>query len=308
MPYYVTDDHVRLYYEVRGKGKPVLLIHGLTANHRHFQKQVPELAKQFQVITLDLRGHGDSEAPEHGLTLPRLARDLKEVVDYLDLNGFSLVGWSMGAHVIFEYVKQFSCQGIDKIAVIDMAPRLLKAPDWPWGLPGVISRKTGDFGPEDNLIMLGAMLGDWEAYSRIVVQRIMNRSLFNEKMEFNDEADFQGKADLPWLYAEARKNTPHVIVACWISMSLQDYRPVLKDITAPCLLAYGCESNYYPPENYAYMQEVIPRARVAPFPGCGHALHIQDHESFNRELISFLTEATPANERGERKFFKEGDR
>jgi len=59
MPYYVTDDHVRLYYEVRGKGRPVVLVHGLTANRRHFRKQTPELAGECQVITMDLRGHGD---------------------------------------------------------------------------------------------------------------------------------------------------------------------------------------------------------------------------------------------------------
>lgn len=290
MPYYVTDDHVRLYYEVRGKGKPVVLLHGLTAGRRHFRKQIPVLAEHFQVVGVDLRGHGDSEAPEHGLTLPRLARDLRELVGYLELADVSLMGWSLGAHVIFEYVKQFSCRGIEKIAVIDMAPRLLKAPDWAWGLPGVLSGKPGDFGPDDNMIILGAMLGDWEAYSRVVVQRIMNKSLFNEKMEFDARADFKGREDMPWLYAEARRNTPHVIVALWISLTLQDYRPVLKEITAPCLLTYGLESNYYPPENYAYLQETLPRARTVPFAGCGHALHIQDPEPFNRELLAFLKE------------------
>ena len=120
MPYYVTDDHVRLYYEVRGKGRPVVLVHGLTANRRHFRKQTPELSGEFQVVTLDLRGHGDSEAPEHGLTLPRLARDLRELMEYLELKDLSVVGWSLGAHVIFEYVKQYSCRGIAKVAVIDM--------------------------------------------------------------------------------------------------------------------------------------------------------------------------------------------
>jgi pimeloyl-ACP methyl ester carboxylesterase len=288
MPYYVTDDHVRLYYEVRGKGKPVLLIHGLTANRRHFKKQTPELVQHFQVITLDLRGHGDSDAPEHDLTLNRLARDVKELLDYLDVAAFSVVGWSMGAHVVFEYVKQNYCPAIEKIAIIDMAPKLLKADDWSFGLPGIASGKPGDFGHEDNLRILAAMLGNWEVYSRIVVQRILNKSLFNAKMEFDDQTEFPGKADLPWLYEEARKNTPHAIVAFWISMSMQDYRPVLKKITVPCLITYGCESNYYPPENYAYMKTQIPQARVIPFERCGHALHIQDPEKFNRELLAFL--------------------
>ena len=169
-----------------------------------------------------------------------------------------------------------------------MAPKILKSNDWHYGLLGVFSRKTGDFGSDDSLFMLSSMLEDWEKYSRIVAERILNKSLYNEKMEFNYDANFKGKEDLPWLYEEALKNRPHVIIALWISMSLKDYRPVLKDITAPCLIAYGLESNYYPPGNYDYMKNRIPDAKVVPFEGCGHALHIQDPEKFNQIVMDFL--------------------
>ncbi|MDD5168344.1 MAG: alpha/beta hydrolase [Syntrophales bacterium] len=290
MPFYVTEDHVKIYFESRGAGRPVVLLHGLTANHRHFKKQVGVLAKDFRVITVDLRGHGDSDVPEHGLTLRRLAQDLRELVDFLELEEVSLVGWSMGTHVIFEYIRLFSCRGIRKIIIIDMSPKLMKSDDWSYGLPGVFSRKTGDFGHEDNLFMLSVMLDNWERYSRIVAERILNRSLYNEKMEFDYGADFKGKEDLPWLYEEARRNTPHVIVALWISMSMQDYRSVLGEISVPCLIAYGIESNYYPPENYEYMRSRIPNAQVVPFEGCGHALHIQDPEKFNEIAGEFLRE------------------
>ncbi len=180
MPYYVTEDHSRLYYETRGRGRPVVLIHGLTANQRHFRKQIPELARHFEVVTFDLRGHGDSDVPEQGLTIPRLARDLKELLDYLELDRPSLIGWSLGGHVAFDYIRQYSCSSLEKLVVIDMAPRLMKADDWAYGLPGVISRRSGDFGHEDNLLMLAAMLENWGAYSRIVAQRVLNKSLYNE--------------------------------------------------------------------------------------------------------------------------------
>ncbi len=95
------------------------------------------------------------------------------------------------------------------------------------------SRRVGDFGHEDNLLMLAAMLENWEAYSRIVAQRILNKSLYNDKLEFDFQADFKGKEDLPWLYEEARRNTPHVIVALWIALMRQDYRTLLREITIP---------------------------------------------------------------------------
>ena len=288
MPFFTTDDGVRLHYQIHGAGKPVVLIHGLTASSLFFRKQIPELSKHFQVIAPDLRGHGESETRSDHLTLLRLAHDLKQLLDGLNISQVSLIGWSMGAHVIFEYIKNYSCKAIDKIVLIDMTPKLLKSDDWHYGLPGVFSSKPGDFGQEDNLYLLSVMLNDWETYSKVVAQRILNKSLYNEKMEFNATADFKGKEDLSWLYEEARKNKATVIAAFWIAMAMQDYRLLLKNITVPCLLTYGTESNYYPPENYDYMQRQIPDARVIEFEGCGHALHIQDPELFNNAVMEFL--------------------
>lgn len=290
MPFFTTDDGVRLHYQASGAGECVILIHGLTANSLFFQKQIPALSQHFQVIALDLRGHGKSETANDHFTLTRLAADLKQLLSSLGISKSSLIGWSMGAHVIFEYIKNYTCAAIHKIILIEMAPKLMKADDWPFGLTGVFSRRPGDFGPEDNLYLLSAMLDDWQAYSQVVARRILNKSLYNEKMEFNAKADFKGKDDLPWLYEQAANNKAPVIAAFWISMATQDYRPMLKDITAPCLLVYGGDSNYYPPENYTYMQERIPRARIVQFSDCGHALHLQDPELFNRTAIQFLQE------------------
>ena len=294
MPFFMTDDRIKLFYEISGQGKTVVLIHGLTASHHFFKKQIPVLEKHFQVIALDLRGHGQSEASADSLTLTRLAKDVKQLLEHLKISKTSFIGWSMGAHVVFEYIKNYSCQEIEKIVIIDMTPKLLKSADWSFGLPGIFSRKQGDFGHEDNLYLLSVMLDNWEAYSKVVAQRILNKSLYNEKMEFNAAAEFKGKEDLPWLYEEERKNKACVIAAFWIAMAMQDYRPLLKDITVPCLLTYGTQSNYYPPENYEYMRKQIPDVQVIAFDGCGHALHIQDPELFNNTVINFLQSLRPA--------------
>jgi non-heme chloroperoxidase len=288
MPFFTTDDGVHLHYQIAGDGRAVVLLHGLTASSLYFQKQIPVLAPHCSVIAPDLRGHGQSETSNDHLTLTRLAYDLKQLLDALHISKASFIGWSMGAQVIFEFIKLYSCKQIEKIVIVDMTPKLMKSADWSFGLPGIFSRKPGDFGHEDNLYLLSVMLDNWEAYSRIVAQRILNKSLYNEKMEFNAAAAFKGKEDLPWLYEEARKNKAWVIAAFWISMAMQDYRPVLENIEAPCLLTYGTESNYYPPENYEYMQKRIPDARVLAFEGCGHALHIQAPDVFNNAVMKFL--------------------
>ena len=290
MPFFITEDHVKLYYEDRGKGRPVILIHGLTASRRHFRKQVPVLSREYRVIACDLRGHGDSDRPKDGLTLPRLAKDLSELIAYLDLKDVTLVGWSLGGHVIFEYVKQFQCQNLHKIATIDMAPKLMKADDWTYGLRG-ISGNFGDFTHQDNLLLMSVMSDNWEQYSAMLIPRLFNRSHVEPGVNIFIDPYFPWKDDLAWLYEEARRNTPHVILFLWISMMMQDYRPQLGEITVPFLLVWGRESNYYGEDNYTYMKAALvrsPDVSVVPFDGCGHALHIQDPERFNRALMSFI--------------------
>jgi non-heme chloroperoxidase len=288
MPYYITKDHVRLYYEEKGQGKPVILIHGLNASRIHFNKQIPKLAEEFRVIVYDLRGHGDSERPEHGLTLPRFGKDLAELMDYLDLSGVSMVGWSMGAQVMFEYIKQYTCRRLDKICIIDMTPRLLKTEGWEYGLRGAASGRFGDFTRADTLLTLSGMCEDWDLFVRQGVEKLFDKRLLNEKKEFDYKAEFKGKEDLEWLYKEAERNTPHVIICMWIALVMQDYRFLLPKISVPSLITYGEESNYYAPANSQYLKSMIPDSRLVGFPGCGHAPQLQDPEAFNREIMTFL--------------------
>lgn len=74
MAYFLTDDNTKIYYEIEGEGKPIVFTHGWTCNHGFFKKQVSKLTEKYKVITYDLRGHGDSERPENGLTMEDLLR------------------------------------------------------------------------------------------------------------------------------------------------------------------------------------------------------------------------------------------
>jgi len=56
---------IELYYDITGKGQPTLLIHGLGSGARDWEMQVPFLSKNFQVVTVDVRGHGQSEVMDN---------------------------------------------------------------------------------------------------------------------------------------------------------------------------------------------------------------------------------------------------
>lgn len=268
MPYFVTEDNVALYYEEKGEGKPVILIHGWSCSRRHYRKQTFELSKHFRVIRYDLRGHGDSHVPEHGLTMQQFAGDLKEFIEYLGLQEVSLVGWSMGTHIIWEYIKQFGCEKLHKLCFIDMTPKLITEEDWQHGL-------YGDFGHPANLATLSAMCEDWQGFTDQFVPALFAKSGYDQTL-------------YDWAYKEANKNTPHVMINMWVAMTVQDYRSVLPTISVPCLVTYGEESLLYSSQTSEYIKEKIPDAKLVSFPKCGHGLHMESPEKFNRELIDFI--------------------
>lgn len=82
-----------------GEGDPLILIHGITAQHRTFNDLSKNLAGEYELIGIDLRGRGDSDKPESGYGLDAHAGDVVRVLDHLGLEDAVLVGHSMGAFV-----------------------------------------------------------------------------------------------------------------------------------------------------------------------------------------------------------------
>jgi pimeloyl-ACP methyl ester carboxylesterase len=93
-----SEDAVDLTYEVSGdKGKPVLLlIHGGTASRRSWDLVTPALRANYRVIAVDMRGHGQSPAPDSGYSAVQLSADVNRVIDELALDQITVVGHSLG--------------------------------------------------------------------------------------------------------------------------------------------------------------------------------------------------------------------
>jgi pimeloyl-ACP methyl ester carboxylesterase len=94
---------VKIHYEIAGQGEPVILIHGLASSARinwDMPGVTARLAKNFQVITLDNRGHGQSDKPEgedqYGL---EMVEDVVRLMDHLHIQKARLVGYSLGGMI-----------------------------------------------------------------------------------------------------------------------------------------------------------------------------------------------------------------
>ena len=100
-------DGARIYYQVQGEGEPMMLIHGYPLNSGLFRDNVGALAEAgYQVVTPDLRGFGQSEAPSGKATIEMYAEDMLAVMDELGIDQTIALGMSMGGWTLFEMYAQ----------------------------------------------------------------------------------------------------------------------------------------------------------------------------------------------------------
>ncbi len=95
---YVDHDGARIWYATYGAGSPVILLHGGLGHSGNWGYQIPALVRNgYRAILIDSRGHGRSTRDERPYTYERMAFDVVEVMDTLNLERAGLVGWSDGA-------------------------------------------------------------------------------------------------------------------------------------------------------------------------------------------------------------------
>jgi len=144
---YAKLDNARVYYSVAGKGEPtVVLVHGWTCDGTFWDKQVPELAKNYRVLNVDLPGHGKSDAPEVEYTMELMARGVLAAMDAAKVGRAVLMGHSMGVSVNRVVYDQAPSR-VAAFATIDGAIFRNSSPAFEAGFRKVYSGFDGPDGP-----------------------------------------------------------------------------------------------------------------------------------------------------------------
>ncbi|HEY3301200.1 MAG TPA: alpha/beta fold hydrolase [Methylophilaceae bacterium] len=112
---------MQLHYQTLGQGQPLILLHGLFGSGNNWGTVAKHFAQYFQVISVDLRNHGNSPHTDKQ-DYAVMAEDLAELCDALNLNTVHLLGHSLGGKVAMQFATQFP-QRVDKLVVVDMAMR-----------------------------------------------------------------------------------------------------------------------------------------------------------------------------------------
>src|SRR6059036_3263016 len=125
-----TNDGYKLRYEEAGSGKPLVCIPGWSQTAAQFKDQVSGLGDRYRVIAVDMRGHGESDKPDHGYTIQRLAKDVHDLLVTLNLSDVTLMGHSMGCSVIWSYWELWGAERLAKLVLIDQMPMITADPAW----------------------------------------------------------------------------------------------------------------------------------------------------------------------------------
>jgi pimeloyl-ACP methyl ester carboxylesterase len=125
--HYVQANDAKIYYEVYGKGQPVVLLHGgLFGSTVEFSDIINKLKNKFQVIAISTRGHGKSELGNEPLTLEQRANDAMAVINVVTKDSIIVIGFSDGGYSAYQLAKMYPGR-VKKMVVMgagELAPGL----------------------------------------------------------------------------------------------------------------------------------------------------------------------------------------
>jgi non-heme chloroperoxidase len=246
-------------------GPEILFIHGFSQSYLSWMRQVDsDLAKEFRIVTYDLRGHGNSDKPFD----PARYRDSKawgdEVQAVMDAAGLKrpvLVGWSYAGRVISDYL---ATHGADKIAGINFVDAPIKVD------PALIG---------DNLKNL-PLMGSEDLATNIAATRTFVHGCFSHQ----PSAD-----DFETMLAFNMMVPPKVRAG--LGGRPLDASELMSKLKLPVLVTHGAEDRNAKVGAGEYTASVIPGAKLSIYQGVGHSPFYEDAPRFNAELAAFVRAA-----------------
>lgn len=272
MPYLALKDNIKIYYEDRGKGETLLFCHGLNSSHLDIKNFIDEFKGDFRIVCYDQRGHAFSDRATNHLNVKTLGQDLRQLIEYLNLDDVTVIGHSMGAASIFSYVNQFGCDRLKRIVAADMSP-YMRNTVWEGGIG------QGKWTDEDFLEDLDRIFDDVGNYAFVVVKNLMNPALKNIPKDFEPAMInyFGSTCD------------PLTTASFWYSLFRTDQRPAIEKITVPFLYIMP-ELPLYSMVAVDYMREHVKGSFYLEkdFPNTSHNIIQQAPHEVAERVKSFI--------------------
>ena len=266
----VNINGINLYYEVSGSGPSVVLCHGYTGSHQDWIFQVPVLAREYQVVTIDHRGHGTSAAPSSAdaYSIPTLADDLYGLLNYLDIAKCCLVGHSMGGLVALQLALDQS-HVVSSLVLVDTA-------SGPVDIPGHADRRA----------------------KLVEIARTEGMEAVFEYEARHNPSSLKRFERYPRLFHRSKQKILEMPVDGYVYMGqalseCNDLTGRLKKISVPTLVMVG-EEDFPFQQSSRTLAEGIPNAQLHVVPQALHCPQEEEPETFSQILLEFLSQVMPS--------------
>jgi len=270
MPYAITPDNVRLYYEEVGQGTPVLFVHEFASDHRGWEPQLREFGKRYRCIAYSARGYTPSDVPADKQTYSykHVMRDCVAVLDHLAIEQAHIVGLSMGGYTALQValnhpgrVRSMVLAGTgsgSERGYTEQFHQHSRALAEQFERDGAASvAKTYGLGPGRVPFLIKDPRG-FEAFSKQLA-----------------EHDAQGSANTSRGFQGARP-------------SLYDFEDEIRKLTIPALIVVGDEDDRCI-EPSLFLKRTIAASGLVMLPKTGHVVNLEEPDLFNQVVGDFLS-------------------
>lgn len=253
---------INLAYSDEGHGPPVVFLHAFPLNRTMWASQVADLSDRYRVVTIDLRGHGESDAPMWRYTLDQFAEDVHGLLEHLGIARATFVGLSMGGYILFALHRTHP--ELFHVLVLADTRAAADTPD----------AKAARFSMAQIAYRRGA-----SAIADLMLPKLLSPAACEHR------ADLQHQ-----LRTIITGNQVSGIVGDLMAMEERpDSTPLLHTISVPTLVIVGEEDLASPPEEVESMANRIPGSTFVRIPQAGHLSNMENPTAFNAALLTFLT-------------------
>ena len=262
---FARNGPVRIAYDVRGHGRPLVLVQGVGVGRWGWQPVADRLARRFQVITIDNRGIGASDSPPGPLSTRSMAQDVLAVLDHAGIQRASVLGTSLGGMIAQELALAHP-ERVDRLVLVATLPGGPRSRPMPLGTT--------------YLFAVAPFLTD-KARLRQFVNNALGPSTLRRRPEIARRL-----AAAKFAHPQSEPAWRAQVAAGMLFNPLGRQR----HITQPTLVVQGSADQVVDPSNADVLADLLPDARVELFDGAGHLLYWEQPRLFARMVAGFLTE------------------
>ena len=267
MAFYDAGD-AAIYYEIHGEGAPIILLHGYGLNSLMWEFQIPELAKYYEVIDVDLRGFGKSSCGSQW-SGTAMADDIIGMIKELKLKDLTIFGFSLsGGSAI-----RAGLEMPDNVKRLVLVSSILPSRGQPR------TKKEEEYQSRELETLRSHGIEAWADRFGLRKGRLVE-NIFKRNPDARplwDRIISRHNPDYLLQMMEARKNT----------QSLVDWRSRVPEIKQKTLLVFGAQDKNFIDGAY-HLDQTINDTRLIIIDGAGHMVNLEKPKEFNKAVLDFL--------------------